>query len=92
MFYTASAIISTPPTGAYKDLRLFGFYNIGTLAGLNGSVNFSSFINSSRSSVGVGLCSGTSIGKLEVTYAIPLRFSPRDARRSVQAGFGLTFG
>lgn len=76
----------------YRDVRLFGFLNMGTLAGLNGSVNFSKFINSTRSSVGVGVCSGTPIGRLEATYAIPLRFSPMDARRSVQIGFGLTFG
>ena len=92
VYYTASAILSTPLTETYKDVRLFGFFNMGALAGLNGSVNLSSFVNSTRSSVGVGICSGTPIGKVEATYAIPLRFSPRDARRSVQAGFGLTFG
>lgn len=51
-----------------------------------------SILRSSRMSIGGGICAATPMGRLEATYAVPLRFSPRDARKSVQIGLGFSFG
>mmetsp|Transcript_14613 Transcript_14613/g.40611 ORF Transcript_14613/g.40611 Transcript_14613/m.40611 type:complete len:586 (-) Transcript_14613:319-2076(-) len=47
---------------------------------------------STRSAVGVGVSGGTPLGRMEITYAYPLRYGPRDARRNLQFGFGFSFG
>ena len=75
-----------------QGLRLFGFANAGTLTGLHSAVNINSFFKSTRLSVGGGVAAAMPIGRLEATYAVPLRYGPRDARRSVQLGLGFTFG
>jgi outer membrane protein assembly factor BamA len=97
VFYTASALLSMPFPGneflAKNGVRLFAFANAGTLTSLeNAFSNIGSFVNSSRTAVGGGVSVGTAIGRLEATYAVPLRYAPSDARRSVQAGIGFTFG
>jgi outer membrane protein assembly factor BamA len=35
---------------------------------------------------------GSPMGRFEATYAVPLRYGPRDARKSMQFGFGFSFG
>ena len=102
IFYTATTALSLPFPGirylADNNCRLFCFANAGTLAGslcgpsINNPLTLRSFLDSSRTSVGWGTSVGTPIGRVEVTYAVPLRYGPRDARKSVQAGVGLNFG
>jgi len=95
-FYTATTALSIPFPGirylAQNGFRLFSFANTGTLAGMDPSLNLGSFMNSTRSSVGGGVSVGTPMGRVEITYAVPLRYGPRDARKSVQAGMGFNFG
>ena len=95
-FYTASASLSVPFPGlsffSKNGVRLFGFANAGTLLGLENATQLDAFIRSTRVAVGGGVSVGTRIGRLEATYAIPLRYGPKDARRSVQAGIGFSFG
>ena len=92
-FYTATVAASVPvPAFALlrdNGVRCFGFANIGTLTGLDG-VPLTSVLQSTRASVGGGLSMATSFGRLEATYSVPLRYSPRDARRSVQIGLGFS--
>ncbi len=96
VFYTASALLSIPFPGneslSKNGVRLFGFANAGTLTSFENATSLGSFMNSSRTAVGGGVSVGTAMGRLEATYAVPLRFGPTDARRSVQAGIGFTFG
>lgn len=96
VFYTASALFSMPFPGnsslSKNGVRLFGFANAGTLTTFENAMNLTSFMNSTRTAVGGGLSVGTPMGRLEATYAVPLRYGPTDARRSVQAGVGFTFG
>lgn len=96
VFYTSTLALSLPFPGvnvlSKNGLRLFGFVNSGTLVGLSDASNLVSFINSSRIAVGCGVSMGTPLGRIETTYALPLRFSNKDARRSVQFGIGLNFG
>lgn len=96
VFYTASALLSMPFPGndtlSKNGVRLFGFANAGTLTSFENAMNLGSFVNSSRTAVGGGVSYGTAMGRLEATYAVPLRYGPTDARRSAQAGIGFTFG
>lgn len=86
-----------------NGVRLFTFANAGTLTGLDAlfqgtsstadrKASLMSIARSTRTSIGGGLSVGTGFGRLEATYAVPLRYSPRDARRSVQVGLGFNFG
>ena len=58
------------------------------------SIGFEStrIINSSRLAVGGGVSMGTPMGRFELTYAVPLRYGPKDARKHVQMGFSFSFG
>jgi len=95
LFYTATVAASIPFPGISllrdNGMRLFTFANAGTLTGLD-ATPASAILRSTRASVGGGLAIGTPMGRLEATYAVPLRYGPRDARRSVQFGLGFSFG
>lgn len=95
-YYTTTAMLSMPFLGdnflSNLGVRLFGFINAGTLTGLGSAININSFVRSTRVAVGGGVSAATPMGRFEATYAVPLRYGPRDARRSVQGGIGFTFG
>jgi len=90
IFYTVTSALSWP-VPVIPGARLFAFTNAGTLVGWSPSLNFGSFLKTTRISWGVGLSAGTPMGRVEATYSIPVRFGPMDARRSVQLGVGLNF-
>jgi hypothetical protein len=108
LYYTASLAASVLPPNeflAQYGIRLFAFANAGTLVGLSPLNNYQyrnvqqrqpitwkQVVQSTRTSMGVGISGGTPMGRLEVTYAYPLRYGPRDARRNFQFGFGFSFG
>jgi Omp85 superfamily domain len=80
-----------PQNPASSPFRLFGFANIGTCVGHVASTPILSILHSTRASVGVGL-STNALGpmRLEVTYALPLRYGPRDIRKTFQFGMGIS--
>ena len=94
MYYTASLMASTAPPGILGEygVRLFSFFNAGTLVGTTDGIPLQAIVNSTRSSVGGGIAAATPMGRMEVTYAWPIRYGPRDARRNLQFGFGFNFG
>lgn len=91
-FYTATlaASMTTASLDAY-NIRLFGFGNVGTLAGSLQS-NWRTIAQSSRASVGIGAMAALPMGRIEATYSKPLRYGPRDARQPLQFGLGFSFG
>jgi outer membrane protein assembly factor BamA len=95
LFYTASVAASAlPPNGVLADygIRLFAFGNAGTLVGTHQQLSWMQIVQSTRTSVGFGISGGTPMGRVELTYAWPLRYGPRDARRNLQFGFGFSYG
>ena len=103
MFYTSTLAASIPFPSYFATIRqngarLFGFCNTGTCVSVDPSVGFESLsacsriINSSRVAVGAGVSMGTPMGRFELTYAVPMRYGQKDARKHVQMGFGLSFG
>mmetsp|Transcript_26855 Transcript_26855/g.58934 ORF Transcript_26855/g.58934 Transcript_26855/m.58934 type:complete len:590 (-) Transcript_26855:73-1842(-) len=104
---TFSASMAPPPNSLMDSygIRFFGFWNAGTLVGLSPLTcsnyhqyklpsipTWTQIAQSTRTAVGVGVSGGTPLGRMEVTYAYPLRYGPRDARRNLQFGFGFSFG
>ena len=108
LYYTASLAASILPPNRFLEeygIRLFAFANAGTLVGLSPlnnhqyksvqqrqPITWTQVVQSTRTAVGWGISGGTPLGRMEVTYAYPLRYGPRDARRNLQFGFGFSFG
>jgi len=96
-YYTATAAGSVPFPGIpflkNNGIRLMGFANAGTVSSLNGgNIPLQSILKSTRVSVGGGITMGLGVGRLEATYAIPIRYGPRDARKNAQFGLGFNMG
>lgn len=93
-FYTGTIAASLAPPGVLSEygVRMFCFCNAGTLVGTLDGVPLSAIVNSTRVSAGAGISAATPMGRVEATYALPLRYGPRDARRNLQFGFGFNFG
>ena len=85
------ASIPIEPLQAYGNIRLFGFANAGTL--MASTTALESLVKSTRVSAGGGISGAVpGMGRVELTYGIPLRYGPRDVQKSLQFGFGFTFG
>jgi len=69
-----------------------GIQSSPSLLGLGCIPVWSQILQSTRVAVGGGVSVGSPMGRFEATYAVPLRYGPRDARKSVQFGFGFSFG
>lgn len=105
LFYTSTLAISAPFPTYFAALRgngarLFGFANAGTcvissaspLIGMDSPETWRKILSSTRLAVGGGVSAGSPMGRFEATYAVPVRYGPRDARRSVQFGLSAQFG
>lgn len=93
LYYTASLSASMAAPGVVGEygVRGFSFINAGTLVGTPDGIPLRTILNSTRTSVGAGISASTPMGRFEATYAWPLRYGPRDARRNMQFGFGFNF-
>lgn len=94
-YYTSSISASMAPTGLMQNygIRIFSFANIGTLVGNPEGLPIETILKSSRASVGFGISAGMAgMGRFESSYAWPLRYGPKDARRNLQFSFGFNFG
>lgn len=93
-FYTAMVAASmTTENLAKYGVRFMAFGNLGSLTGSIASIpSWAAVANSSRASVGLGVTAGLPMGRVEATYAWPLRFGPRDVRKNLQFGLGFSFG
>jgi outer membrane protein assembly factor BamA len=96
-FYSATAMASAVPSPIASlldplGIRLLAFCNVGTCVGAIAETPLQAVLQSTRASVGVGIASSVMGPRVEATYAWPLRYGPRDARRHFQLGMGFSFG
>jgi Omp85 superfamily domain len=93
-FYTATLAASTTTESLAKyGIRLMAFGNVGTLAGSLAAIpSWTMIAKSSRAAVGLGISGSLPLGRVEATYSWPIRFGPRDMKKSFQAGVGFSFG
>ena len=82
---------SALPMRAHAFLPLVYWEEEGNLL-LLGLPVWNQILQSSRVAVGGGVSVGSPMGRFEATYVVPMRYGPRDARKSVQFGFGFSFG
>ncbi|KAL7538805.1 hypothetical protein ACHAWF_006218 [Thalassiosira exigua] len=87
---TCVSLAGLSPTTAGMASPFRTGLGMGSLPPLNPALG--RILNSTRLAVGCGISAGTPLGRLEATCALPVRYGPLDARRSVQLGFGLDFG
>jgi len=100
-FYTATVAASMTTQSLDKyGIRFMAFGNLGSLTGsplasrMSGAAapSWMAVAKSTRASAGLGVTAGLPMGRVEATYAWPLRYGPRDVRRNVQFGLGFSFG
>lgn len=90
VYYTSNVSVSVPsPIFSDLGVRWFGFVNAGTLSGYG--VPLGALMKSTRMSLGGGACFASPFGRVEATYAVPLRYGPKDVRKQFQFGFGFSF-
>ena len=87
-WYYASTLAASIPVHS-SGIRMFSFLNTGTLTN-----HHTKLLSTTRVSIGAGLFWNLPQkgARIEATYAIPLRYGPKDARRRLQAGIGFSLG
>ena len=88
-----NAEILTPFPGAGNDrtLRMYGFLDVGSVAGSDGGLAINENANSLRSSVGVGISWISPVGPLRLAFAKPIKKFDGDKIQSMQFQIGTSF-
>lgn len=88
-----NAELLTPFPGAGNDrtLRLFGFVDVGSVAGPDRGLALNANANKLRSSLGVGVSWISPLGPLRLAFAKPIKKFDGDKKQSVQFQIGTTF-
>ena len=88
-----NAELLTPLPGAGNDrtVRLYGFFDVGSIAGPDGGLASNATANDLRSSTGVGLCWLSPVGPLRLAWAKPLSSLYGDKLQSLQFQIGSSF-
>ena len=88
-----NAELLTPFPGAGNDrsLRLYGFMDVGSVAGPDRGLASNANANSLRSSVGVGVSWISPVGPLRLAFAKPIKKYEGDKIQSVQFQIGTNF-
>lgn len=80
-----------PGAGNDRTLRMYGFWDLGMVAGPDGGLPINADANSLRSSVGVGISWISPVGPLRLAFAKPLRKFENDRIQSMQFQIGTSF-
>jgi outer membrane protein insertion porin family len=80
-----------PGAGNDRTLRMYGFWDMGMVAGPDGGLPINADANSLRSSVGVGISWISPVGPLRLAFAKPLRKFENDRIQSMQFQIGTSF-
>jgi outer membrane protein insertion porin family len=88
-----NAELLTPFPGAGNDrtLRLYGFVDVGSIAGSDGGLASNANANDLRSSSGVGISWISPVGPLRLAFSWPVKSYEGDKMQSVQFQIGSSF-
>ena len=88
-----NAELLTPFPGAGNDrtLRLYGFVDVGSIAGPDGGLEINANANDLRSSAGMGISWISPVGPLRLAFSRPLRQFDGDKIQLVQFQIGSSF-
>jgi len=88
-----NAELLTPFPGAGNDrtLRLYGFVDVGSIAGPDGGLASNATANDLRSSTGVGISWISPVGPLRLAFSWPVKNYEGDKMQSVQFQIGSSF-
>lgn len=88
-----NAELLTPFPGAGNDrtLRLYGFVDVGSIAGPDGGLASNATANDLRSSSGVGISWISPVGPLRLAFSWPVKSYDGDKMQSVQFQIGSSF-
>jgi len=80
-----------PGAGNDRTLRVYGFWDMGLVAGPDAGLAINADANSLRSSVGVGISWISPVGPLRLAFAKPIRKFDNDRIQSMQFQIGTSF-
>jgi outer membrane protein insertion porin family len=88
-----NAELLTPLPGAGNDrtVRLYGFFDVGSIAGPDGGLASNATANDLRSSTGVGISWLSPVGPLRLAFSWPIKNYEGDKMQSVQFQIGSSF-
>ncbi|MFM2075445.1 MAG: outer membrane protein assembly factor BamA [Pseudomonadota bacterium] len=89
--FNAEFITPFPGAGNDRTLRLFGFYDLGTVLGVDNGVRQAFTSDELRSSVGIGLSWISPVGPLRFAWAKPILKKEGDRLQSFQFQIGTSF-
>jgi outer membrane protein insertion porin family len=81
-----------PGAGNDRTLRLYGFWDMGLIAGPDqGLPDINANANDLRSSAGIGISWISPVGPLRLTYSTPVRKFDNDRIQNLQFQIGTSF-
>jgi outer membrane protein insertion porin family len=80
-----------PGSGNDRTLRMYAFFDVGSVIGPSGGLDSNADANSLRSSIGVGISWLSPMGPLRLAFAKPIRKFESDKIQSMQFQIGSNF-
>ncbi len=87
----AEVLAPFPGAGNDRTLRMYGFFDVGMVGGLDGGLAINANASDLRSSAGVGISWISPVGPLRLAFAKPLRKFDGDRIQTMQFQIGTSF-
>ena len=87
----AELLAPLPGAGNDRTVRLYGFVDVGSIAGPDGGLASNATANDLRSSTGVGISWLSPVGPLRLAFSWPIKNYEGDKMQSVQFQIGSSF-
>ena len=89
--FNAELLTPFPGAGNDRTLRMYAFFDLGSVAGPDGGLVINENANSLRSSIGVGISWISPVGPLRLAIAKPIKKFDGDKIQTLQFQIGTTF-
>jgi outer membrane protein insertion porin family len=87
----AELLAPFPGAGNDRTLRMYAFFDVGSVSGPDGGLAINENANALRSSVGVGISWISPVGPLRLAFAKPIKKFDNDKIQTIQFQIGTTF-